>query len=99
MEERNDRMLSKEELLKLLLVEDDTFHDEGRDLYMDEVLNEMRRNLGSEDGFLFGRGISAHTGKHAALYGRNALVVCGRSAVSSGLLKDILFQLESEGMD
>ncbi len=79
MDGHDDRMLSKEELLRMLLMEDETYHDEGRDLYMDEVLAELRKNLGTDDGFLFGRGISAETGKHAALYGSNALVVCGRS--------------------
>ena len=30
---------------EMLLVEDDRFHDEGRDLYMDEVIKKIRKDL------------------------------------------------------
>jgi hypothetical protein len=42
-------MLSEDELMRLLLYEDEEFKDEGRDLYMDEVLKKMRKDLGTED--------------------------------------------------
>jgi len=42
-------MLSEDELMKLLLYEDEEFKDEGRDLYMDEVLKKMRKDLGTEE--------------------------------------------------
>ena len=41
-------MLSEDELMRLLLYEDEEFKDEGRDLYMDEVLKKMRKDLGTE---------------------------------------------------
>ena len=41
-------MMSEEELLRLLLYEDDEVKDEGRDLYMKEVLEKMRKDLGTE---------------------------------------------------
>ena len=43
-------MLSEDELMRLLLYEDEEFKDEGRDLYMDEVLKKMRKDLGTEEG-------------------------------------------------
>ena len=42
-------MLSEEEMMKLLLIEDETFKDEGRDVYMDEVILHMRKRLGTEN--------------------------------------------------
>ena len=42
-------MLSEDELMRLLLYEDEEFKDEGRDLYMDEVLKKMRKDLSTED--------------------------------------------------
>ena len=42
-------MLSEDELMRLLLYVDEEFKDEGRDLYMDEVLKKMRKDLGTED--------------------------------------------------
>jgi hypothetical protein len=48
-EKKKQEMLSEEEMLKLLLIEDEEFKDEGRDLYMDEVLKKMRKDLGTED--------------------------------------------------
>jgi hypothetical protein len=42
-------MLSEDELMRLLLYEDEEFKDEGHDLYMDEVLKKMRKDLGTED--------------------------------------------------
>ena len=42
-------MLSEDELMRLLLYEDEEFKDEGRDLYMDEVLKKMRKDLGTEE--------------------------------------------------
>ncbi|MBQ4368453.1 MAG: hypothetical protein II805_01610 [Candidatus Methanomethylophilus sp.] len=42
-------MLSDDELMRLLLCEDEEFKDEGRDLYMDEVLKKMRKDLGTEE--------------------------------------------------
>ena len=42
-------MLSEDELMRLLLYEDEEFKDEGRDLYMDEVLKKMRKDLGIEE--------------------------------------------------
>lgn len=43
------QMLSDEEMLKLLLIEDDVFKDEGRDLYMDDILARMRKDLEKDD--------------------------------------------------
>lgn len=43
------KMLSEEEIMRLLLIEDETFKDEGRDVYMDEVLDLMRKKLGTEE--------------------------------------------------
>ena len=48
-ERKKQEMLSEEEMLKLLLIEDEEFKDEGRDLYMDEVLKKMREDLGTEE--------------------------------------------------
>lgn len=42
-------MLSEEEMMKLLLIEDETFKDEGRDVYMEEVLLLMRKKLGTDE--------------------------------------------------
>ena len=42
-------MLSEEEMMKLLLIEDETFKDEGRDGYMEEVLLLMRKKLGTDE--------------------------------------------------
>ena len=42
-------MLSDDELMRLLRCEDEEFKDEGRDLYMDEVLKKMRKDLGTEE--------------------------------------------------
>ncbi len=42
-------MLSEEEMMKLLLIEDETFKDEGRDVYMEEVLELMRKKLGTDE--------------------------------------------------
>ncbi|AMH94203.1 hypothetical protein AR505_0482 [methanogenic archaeon ISO4-H5] len=42
-------MLSEDELMRLLLYEDEEFKDEGHDLYMDEVLKKMRKDLGTEE--------------------------------------------------
>jgi len=42
-------MISEDELMRLLLYEDEEFKDEGRDLYMDEVLKKMRKDLGTEE--------------------------------------------------
>lgn len=46
---KETEMLSEEEMFKLLLVEDDTFRDEGREVYMEEVLAVMRKKLGTEE--------------------------------------------------
>ena len=48
-EKKKQEMLSEEEMLKLLLIEDETFKDEGRDVYMEEVIIHMRRRLETED--------------------------------------------------
>lgn len=48
-EKKKQDMLSEEEMLKLLLIEDETFKDEGRDVYMEEVIVHMRKRLGTED--------------------------------------------------
>ena len=95
--ENNKSMLSEEEFMKLLLQEDDTFHDEGRDLYMSEVLSSVRRGLG-DDGFDFGRGMADQAGSRTARFGRNALLVTGRSSAASGLRDRILAQLENAGV-
>ena len=42
-------MLSDDELMRLLLCEDEDFKDEGRDLYMEEVLKKMRKDLGTDE--------------------------------------------------
>gem|GEM_PF-1996747 len=42
-------MLSEEEMMKLLLIEDETFKDEGRDGYMEEGLLLMRKKLGTDE--------------------------------------------------
>ena len=42
-------MLSEDELMRLLLYEDEEFKDEGRDVYMDEVILHMRKRLGTEN--------------------------------------------------
>ncbi|MBO4502129.1 MAG: hypothetical protein IK043_02850 [Candidatus Methanomethylophilaceae archaeon] len=44
-EKKKQEMLSEEEMLKLLLIEDETFKDEGRDVYMEEVIIHMRKKL------------------------------------------------------
>ena len=46
---KETEMLSEDELMRLLLCEDEEFKDEGRDLYMDEVLKKMRKDLGTEE--------------------------------------------------
>ena len=48
-EKKKQEMLSEEEMLKLLLIEDEEFKDEGRDVYMDEVILHMRKRLGTEN--------------------------------------------------
>ncbi len=48
-ERKKQEMLSEEEMLKLLLIEDEEFKDEGRDVYMDEVILHMRKRLGTEN--------------------------------------------------
>ena len=48
-ERKKQEMLSEEEMLKLLLIEDEEFKDEGRDVYMEEVILHMRRRLGTEN--------------------------------------------------
>ncbi len=48
-EKRKQEMLSEEEMLKLLLIEDEEFKDEGRDVYMEEVILHMRKRLGTEN--------------------------------------------------
>ena len=42
-------MLSDDELMRLLLCEDEEFKDEGRDVYMEEVILHMRKRLGTEN--------------------------------------------------
>ncbi|MCQ2079287.1 MAG: hypothetical protein MJZ38_04445 [archaeon] len=42
------KFLSKEEMLRLLLIEDEEFKDEGRDVYMDEVIDLVRKDLGTD---------------------------------------------------
>ncbi len=37
--------MTEQEFYEMLLVEDDRFHDEGRDLYMDEVIKKIRKDL------------------------------------------------------
>ena len=49
-ERKKQEMLSEEEMLKLLLIEDETFKDEGRDVYMEEVIVHMRKRLGTDEG-------------------------------------------------
>ena len=44
-EKKKQGMLTEEEMLKLLLIEDETFKDEGRDVYMEEVIIHMRKKL------------------------------------------------------
>ena len=46
---KKQEMLSEEEMLKLLLIEDEEFKDEGRDVYMEEVILHMRKRLGTEN--------------------------------------------------
>lgn len=46
---KEHEMLSEEEMLKLLLIEDEEFKDEGRDVYMEEVLVMMRKKLGTDE--------------------------------------------------
>jgi hypothetical protein len=48
-ERKKQEMLSEEEMLKLLLIEDEEFKDEGRDVYMEEVILHMRKRLGTEN--------------------------------------------------
>ena len=48
-EKKKQEMLSEEEMLKLLLIEDEEFKDEGRDVYMDEVILHMRKRLDTEN--------------------------------------------------
>lgn len=43
-----DEMLSEEEMFRLLLYEDDEVKDKGRELYLDEVLKLMRKDLGTD---------------------------------------------------
>jgi hypothetical protein len=47
-ERKKQEMLSEEEMLKLLLIEDEEFKDEGRDVYMEEVILHMRKRLGTD---------------------------------------------------
>ena len=49
-EKKKQEMLSEEELMRLLLYEDDEVKDKGRDLYMDELLKKMRKDLGTDSG-------------------------------------------------
>lgn len=42
--------LSKEEMLKLLLIEDEEFKDEGREVYIEEVIELMRKDLSEDEG-------------------------------------------------
>lgn len=47
-EKRKGCELTERELYEMLLMEDETLHDEGRDLYMDEVIRKIRRDLGTD---------------------------------------------------
>lgn len=47
--ENKDAMMSEEELLKLLLYEDDEVKDEGRELYLEEILKKIRTDLDEDD--------------------------------------------------
>ena len=42
---KEECLMTEQELYEMLLVEDDRFHDEGRDLYMDEVIKKIRKDL------------------------------------------------------
>ena len=46
--EKGTEPLSDKEFYELLLVEDERLHDEGRDLYMDEVMKKIRGDLEKE---------------------------------------------------
>ena len=48
-ERKKQEMLSEEAMLKLLLIEAEEFKDEGRDVYMEEVILHMRKRLGTEN--------------------------------------------------
>ena len=42
---KEECLMTEQELYEMLLVEDDRFHDEGRGLYMDEVIKKIRKDL------------------------------------------------------
>lgn len=103
----NPEMLSEEELMKLLLKEDETLHDEGRDLYFHEVMAKVRGDLGTDDAenlpgterIVFGRKKAESIGAYVRPFGRKVLLVTGRSSLRSGLRDRILAQLEMNGID
>ncbi|MCQ2070900.1 MAG: hypothetical protein MJZ68_07195 [archaeon] len=47
--EKTPELLSEEEMMRLLLYEDETFHDEGKDAYMDVLLEKIRKDLGTTE--------------------------------------------------
>lgn len=103
---KDDRMLSEEELMKLLLKEDERIHDEGRDMYFNELMNKVRSDLGTEGGsplpgtdrIMFGRKMSESIGAYVKPFGTKAMVVTGRSSARSGLRERVLAQLEQNGI-
>lgn len=98
--------MDEEELLRLLLVEDEEFHDEGRDCYLDEVIGRMRDNLGTAsqdplpgtERIVFGRRTAERIGSTVSAFGRNVLLVTGRSSAATGLRERVLAQLEEAGV-
>lgn len=106
MEDRRAEMMDEEELLRLLLVEDEEIHDEGRDCYLDEVIGRMRDNLGTAsqdplpgtERIVFGRRTAERIGSTVSAFGRNVLLVTGRSSAATGLRERVLAQLEEAGV-
>lgn len=45
---REERALTEDELYRYLLIEDETFKDEGREDYVDEVIEKIRGELGTD---------------------------------------------------
>ncbi|AGI47540.1 hypothetical protein TALC_00540 [Thermoplasmatales archaeon BRNA1] len=39
---------TEEELYGMLLIEDETFKDEGREIYFEEIVRKMREHLGDD---------------------------------------------------
>jgi len=46
-EKKEGKALTEKELYGLLLMEDEAFHDEGRDAYFNDVIEKVRKDIGT----------------------------------------------------